>query len=213
MIKTKIFGALGVAAVGVMGLGLTNTGAWFTDEESSSVAATAGTLDIVLGGEASSHVDVGPLYPGEETRPYTFKVVNPPTNPAGTNATVRYQISTEEMSGNLSGALQVRLEHGSCVTGFVDPRGSGDADEPWVTDINPVTDSVGPQMVGVSGQLLFDSAHSVAGTAGLGYNSTHCFTLWFSMPANAGNGYQSAFGEFDIVVNATQLGDAPLPFD
>lgn len=207
--KFKLLGALGVAAVGVMGLGLTNTGAWFTDQETTDVSASAGTLNINLGGEASTSVSVGPLFPGEETRPYTLKIVNPGTP---TNATVRYQISTENGAGDLIGALQVRLEHGNCVTGFEDPRGSGQPDAPWVTDITPVTDDVGPQMVGASPQLLFDSDDSVAGVNGLAKNNTHCYTLWFSMPDSAGNGYQGDTGTFDVVVDATQLG-APLPFD
>lgn len=196
--KFKLLGALGVAAVGVMGLGLTNTGAWFTDQESTTVTAEAGQLEIDLGGDLSVPVTVSGLLPGVESDAYSLKIVNP-NGPAFTPpeefATVKYRITTanetsdQPAPGALLDVLRVRLVHGNCV---------GPADDP--DGINPETYD---NTVLVK-NLNFNSLTSAIGSGTLAQGNTHCFNMYFSLPGSAGNDYQNATGSFDIVVDATQ---------
>ena len=188
MMKTKILGAVGIAAVGVLGLGLTNTGAWFTDQASTEVTAETGTVDISLNGSAATPFTVGNLMPGVESGPYTLKVYN-----SGSTVPVKYRITTDNVTSDqaapsaLMDVLKIRLDHGFC-----------DGDYPG--DVNPTfttTKSVN--------NLNFKSTDDSIATAGLGLNQTHCFALYFTLPGSAGNDYQNTSGSFDIVVDATQL--------
>ena len=185
--KFKLLGALGVAAVGVMGLGLTSTGAWFTDQETASVDDASGEVDISLNGAVAKGVTVGNLMPGVEEGPYELKVYN-----SGSTVPVKYRITTDNLVSDqaapsaLMDVLKVRLVHGFC-------------DGAYPGGVNPtfeVTKSVA--------NLKFLSSDSIA-PAGLDLNITHCFALYFSLPGSAGNDYQGTEGSFDIVVDATQL--------
>lgn len=191
--KMKLLGALGVAAVGLMGLGLTNTGAWFSDQESNSVVATAGALDVKFRLDLAENntINVGPLLPGEELGPFKMGIANP-NSPNSTE--LKYRVTSENESGDLIPGLRARVVHGNC----------GDSDT--VLDNGNQFDIEPSKAVT---NLDFTSAESITGGT-LAVNNTHCFELYVGLPPSAGNEFQGATGSFDIVVRATQP-DAPWP--
>ena len=196
MIKTKIFGALGVAAVGVMGLGLTNTGAWFTDSETVPVDAAAGEVDIALTGDTVTPISISGLMPGDEVGPFILKVRNEEYDSVADTGRAKYRIRTEGVSGLLLEQLKVSVVHGNCEDGVAaDPTPAPGGDG---ADIGYIT-YVGTLMSIPS--TLFESSQSIA-AAGLDW--THCFNLYFEMDDQAGNAYENSSAIFNIVIDATQ---------
>jgi predicted ribosomally synthesized peptide with SipW-like signal peptide len=185
--KFKLLGALGVAAVGVLGLGLTNTGAWFTDQETVPVDAASGQLDIALTGDTETPISISGLMPGDEVGPFILKVRNEEYDSVTDSGRVKYRIRTADGSGDLLDVLNVRIVHGFCQD-----------DPPVLGDIGFVT-YTGPWMAVPS--TLFESTQSIA-PAGLDF--THCFNLYFEMDDQAGDTYQDTDAVFNIVVDATQ---------
>lgn len=179
---SRILGAGGVAVAAVLGLGLTGTGAWFTDQETSTVSASAGTVDISLSGDAGTSLTVGNLMPGVESEPYSFNVYN-----SGSSVPVKYRVTSSFAQNELlEDALRIRVEHGNCVSG----------------GISNVYDIESPTLVR---NLNFNSSESIAPTDSLAVNNTHCFELYFSLAPSAGNQFQGESATFNIVVDATQL--------
>jgi predicted ribosomally synthesized peptide with SipW-like signal peptide len=186
----KVVGAFGVTAVAFMGLGLTGTGAWFTDQETSTVSATAGEVDIVLNGDAKTSLTVDNVMPGVEQGPYSLKIYN-----QGSTVPVKYRVTTDFAQNEpLEDVLRVRVEHGNCVS---DPgTGSELGQNGNLIDIEPTK---------LVRNVNFTEAESITGGSGLAVNNTHCFELYFSLTPSADNSYQGQSATFDLVVDATQL--------
>jgi predicted ribosomally synthesized peptide with SipW-like signal peptide len=180
--KFKLLGALGVAAVGVLGLGLTNTGAWFTDQEVAEVTASSGSVDIAINGQnpSSETYTVTNLMPGVESGPYYLEINNFSPN------AVKYRVTSAFDTGSqyLFDGMQVRVEHGNCVGGTVANA----------YDIEPLK---------LLSNLNFNSSESITNDV-LPQGNSHCFNFFFRLPPSADNTYVGLTTTFDIVVDATQ---------
>lgn len=195
---TPVILALLVALVALGGAAATpaeGTQAWFTDQELVvGNSFTAGKLDIKInpGCGIVLPVTVQDMEPGKWYGPYDLEVYNQNT-PVSTMP-VKYRMYSSNESGTLMSKLNVRVAHSNCV---------GCPRPDWTAN---------PALVKYAGNvqpMYVDSpTHSItAPTGNLDVNITHCWQLSFQVDTSAGNGYQGTTASFDLVVDATQVGN------
>lgn len=188
----KILLTASVFAAGVLVYGAVGSGAWFTDTARVPVTATAATIDIEAIGPNATGIALEDLAPGVTTEAYQLHVYNT----GNSTVPVKYRITASEGvvtlvdDDSLFDALDVEVRHGHCVTGT--PLGHDD--------------TVGVVYDGPLSGLEVVSAQSITGPEGaLPTNTTHCYSLTFSLDESVGNEAQGGTASFDIVIDATQL--------
>jgi hypothetical protein len=185
MLRKGLAACIGLLLLGVLAFGAIGSGAWFTDSESVPVSAASGRVDISLTGTDSSSMSVTNVMPGVWDNLKTFNVYN-----SNSTVPVKFRLTPSYTSGDgsLYNALSVRVGTGNCI---------GNAQG---HDNFPGTVYEGP----LNALDLNSITSSIFGASGLGLNISACYSFEFSLPANAGNGYQNLSSNFNINVVATQ---------
>jgi predicted ribosomally synthesized peptide with SipW-like signal peptide len=179
--------AFGVLIAGALAYGAVGSGAWFTDSDTVPVSATAATIDVEAIGPNSTSITVSNLLPGESSTPYQIHVYNT----GNSTVPIKYRIrSSDPEVAALFNALNAEVRHGNCVgtaLGHDNSKGIVYSGALNVLEVTSPDDSI------------------TAPTGALPVNTTHCYSITFSLDSSAGNSLQGATATFDLVIDATQL--------
>jgi hypothetical protein len=184
----KVLAALGVVIAGAMTYGAVGSGAWFTDTDTVPVSATAAKIDVEAIGPHSTSITLANLLPGESTSAYQVHVYNT----GNSTVPIKYRIrSSDPEVATLFNALKAEVRHGHC-----------DGSTPLGH-----SNSQGVVYSGALNVLQVTSPASsiTAPTGALAVNTTHCYSITFSLGSSVGNNMQGETATFDLVIDATQL--------